>query len=67
MTRFRHLFPKAYGGASMRAGRATHLAKLGVSSQVIRAMGRWSSEAWELYIQVHPAILQELLPRRRLR
>ena len=66
MTRFHRLFPKDYGGASMRAGGATHLAKLGVSSQVIRAMGRWYSEAWELYIRVHPAILQELLPRRRL-
>ena len=61
MTRFRLFFFKSYGGASMRAGGATHLAILGTSSKVIRALGRWSSEAWELYIRLHPTLLHALL------
>ena len=45
----------------MRAGGATHLAQLGTPAPVIRALGRWSSDAWELYIRVHPTLLQALL------
>jgi hypothetical protein len=61
MSCFQSLFPKSFGGASMRAGGATHLATLGTPSQLIRALGRWSSDAWEIYIRVHPALLQALL------
>ena len=57
-----HLFlPKMFGGASMRAGGATYLAELGSPSQLIRAIGRWLSNAWEIYIRVHPTLLQALL------
>ena len=59
-------FPKSFGGASMRAGGATHLAQLKTPAQVIRALGRWSSDAWEVYIRVHPTLLQALLHCRRL-
>ena len=65
MTRFHLFFSKSYGGASMRAGGATYLATLGTSSKVIRAIGRWSSEAWELYIRLHPTLLHALLHHRR--
>ena len=61
---FHIFFSKSFGGASMRAGRATYLAELGSSSQVIRGIGRWSSDAWEIYIRVHPALLQALLRHR---
>lgn len=63
VSRFRIFFSKSYGGASMRAGGATHLAELGTSPHIIRALGRWKSEAWEVYIRVHPIILQALLRR----
>ena len=65
MSRFRRFFPNSFAGASMRAGGATHLAMLGVSSKIIRAMGRWSSKAWEIYIRLHPTLLQALLRHRR--
>lgn len=61
MSRFRAFFSKNYGGVSMRAGGATHLALNGAPASIIRAMGRWSSEAWEVYIRVHPTLLQALL------
>jgi hypothetical protein len=61
MSRFYNLFSKSYGGASMRAGGATHLAISNTSPEVIRAMGRWSSEAWEIYIRIHPALLRAFL------
>ena len=64
MSRFRVFFSKAYGGTSMRAGGATYLAQLGTSSSVIRAMGRWASDAWELYIRMHPTLLRALLQQR---
>jgi hypothetical protein len=63
MSCFHTYFSKSYGGASMRAGGATHLAKLGTSSSVIHGLGRWSSEAWEVYIRIHPTLLQALLHR----
>jgi hypothetical protein len=61
MTRFRKLFPKSFAGASMRAGGATHLAILRTPPELIRAVGRWTSEAWEVYIRVHPTLLHALL------
>jgi hypothetical protein len=61
LSRFYLFFSKLFGGASIRAGGATHLAQLGTSAQIIRAMGRWSSDAWEIYIRVHPVLLQALL------
>jgi hypothetical protein len=47
MSRFHTVFSKSYGGASMRAGGATHLAKNRTPAECIRAIGRWSSDAWE--------------------
>jgi hypothetical protein len=64
MSRFRVFFSKSYGGTSMRAGGATYLATLGTSSSIIRAMGRWKSEAWEIYIRMHPTLLRALLQQR---
>src|ERR1700678_99965 len=65
MTRFHLFFSRSYGGSYMRAGCATHLAKLGPPSKVIRAVGRWSSDAWEIYIRMHPTLLHALLHRPR--
>jgi hypothetical protein len=61
MSRLRRFFPKTFAGASMRAGGATYLATIQTPPEIIRALGRWSSEAWEVYIHVHPAFLHALL------
>ena len=63
MSRFRRLFPQTFAGASMRAGGATYLATLGTPPEIIRAIGRWSSDAWEIYIRVHPTLLHAFLLR----
>jgi hypothetical protein len=61
MSRFRKIFPTSFAGASMRAGGATHLAFLRTPPELIRAVGRWTSEAWEVYIRVHLTLLHALL------
>jgi hypothetical protein len=50
----------SYGGQSARAGGATFYANLGISEDVLQAIGRWSSSAWKIYIREHPAIRIEL-------
>jgi hypothetical protein len=49
-----------FGGHSAWAGCATFLTSLGISETVIQAIGRWSSEAWKIYIRENPAIRVEL-------
>ncbi|KAM5540367.1 hypothetical protein V8D89_005825 [Ganoderma adspersum] len=49
-----------YGGHSARAGGATHFASLGLSEDVLHALGRWSSQSWSIYIRDHPTIRAEL-------
>jgi hypothetical protein len=41
---------RSFGGHSPRAGGATFFAALGLSEMVIMAIGRWTSEAWKIYI-----------------
>jgi hypothetical protein len=47
---------RSFGGHSARAGGATYYAALGLSESVIMALGRWSSEAWKIYIRDNPCI-----------
>ncbi len=56
--RLRRFFPTDVSGHSMRAGGATALALDGVPHASIQAMGRWSSDAWRIYIRQHPAVVQ---------
>jgi hypothetical protein len=49
------------GGQSLRAGGATALAEAGIPSHMIQAIGRWSSEAFQIYIRCHPVLLAALL------
>lgn len=58
--KFFALIDRSYGGQSARAGGATFYAGLGVSEDVLQALGRWSSAAWKIYIREHPAIRIEL-------
>jgi len=47
---FQQFFGSDFGGQSMRAGGATKLAEEGASPAIIQATGRWSSEAFKIYI-----------------
>ena len=57
-----HLFfDKEIGGQSMRAGGATFLAEKGTPPSLIQARGRWSSDAFLIYIRKNPALLIDLI------
>ena len=58
--KFFTLLNHSYGGQSVRAGGATYYASLGISEDVLQAIGRWSSSAWKIYIRDHPTIRVEL-------
>jgi hypothetical protein len=47
---------RSFGGHSARAGGATFYASLGLSESIIMALGRWSSEAWKIYIRDNPCV-----------
>ena len=47
---------REFGGHSARAGGATYYAGLGLSSEIIQALGRWSSEAFKIYIRDNPTV-----------
>jgi hypothetical protein len=47
---------RSFGGHSPRAGGATFYASLGLSETIIMALGRWSSEAWKIYVRDNPCI-----------
>ena len=44
-------------GHSFRAGGATHLALRGYPKWIIQRLGRWSSDAFEIYIRTRPVLL----------
>lgn len=48
-------------GQSLRAGGATTLAMMGTPPHLIQAIGRWSSDAYKIYIRRHPALIQACL------
>jgi len=58
----RRLFPSEsnVGGHALRAGGATALAEAGIPLHIIQAIGRWSSEAFHIYIRRHPTLLAML-------
>lgn len=58
--RFFAILDRQFGGHSPRAGGATYYASLGLSEMVIQALGRWSSQAWKIYIRDNPAIRAEM-------
>ncbi|KAF6745770.1 hypothetical protein DFP72DRAFT_823747, partial [Ephemerocybe angulata] len=59
--RFFALLNHDYGGHSLRSGGATFLASLGLPEDVIMAMGRWSSQAWRIYVRENPAVRAEII------
>lgn len=57
--KFHTVLGRDYGGHSPRAGGATFYAKLGVAEDIIMALGRWSSQAWRIYVREHPSLRAE--------
>jgi site-specific recombinase XerD len=51
---------KHYSGHSFRIGAATAAAKAGVPDHLIKAFGRWESEAYQIYIRTPPETLAAL-------
>ncbi|SJL10798.1 uncharacterized protein ARMOST_14192 [Armillaria ostoyae] len=64
--KLRTVFPdKRIAGQSMRAGGATALAEDGTAPHIIQATGRWSSDAFQIYIRKNPVLLQAILFSRK--
>ena len=59
--RMKIFFSSDVAGQSMRAGGATSLAENGVPPNLIQAIGRWASSAFQIYIRKNPVLLQALL------
>jgi hypothetical protein len=59
--RLRHHFSSDVGGHSLRSGGATALAEAGVPPHIIQAIGRWASDAFQIYIRKHPILLAAML------
>ncbi|XP_003389721.1 PREDICTED: uncharacterized protein LOC100640846 [Amphimedon queenslandica] len=52
-----------YSGHSFRAGAATTAAKAGVEDSIIKALGRWESSAYLLYVRLRPEDLRGMARR----
>ena len=50
----------SFGGHLPWVGSTTFYVSLGLSEDIIQALGRWSSEAWKIYIHNNPTIHAEL-------
>ena len=61
ISRLRKLFPRDIAGQSLRSGGATSLAESGADLATIQAVGRWSSEAFRIYIRKNPVLIHAIL------
>ena len=61
IARLHHYFKRDVGSQSMRADGATSLAEHGVPPSLMQLMGHWSSQAFLIYIQKNPVLIQALL------
>ena len=61
ISRLRHFFPKEIAGQSLRSGGATSLAEAGADLETIRAVGRWSSKAFRIYLRKNPVLLHAII------
>ena len=61
MSRLRTFFPNEIAGQSMRSGGATSLAEAGADLVTIQAVGRWSCEAFRIYIRKNPVLIHAML------
>jgi hypothetical protein len=61
MSRLRAFFPSEFAGQSLRSGGATSLAEAGADYATIQAAGRWSSDAFRIYIRKNPVLIHAIL------
>jgi hypothetical protein len=61
MLRLRRHFASDVAGHSLRSGGATALAEAGVPPHLVQAIGRWASDAFQIYIRKHPVLLAAFL------
>lgn len=61
LRRFFKFFAHSFGGHSLRAGGATFFASLGYSNETIQRLGRWASEAFQIYVRKNPVLLYALI------
>jgi hypothetical protein len=61
ISRLRKLFPKNITGQSLRSGGATSLAEAGADLPAIQAIGRWSSNAFRIYLRKNPILLHAVI------
>ncbi len=52
-----------YSGHTSRIGAATTAASVGIPDHPIKTLGRWISDAYQLYIQTPPAVLESVASR----
>ena len=57
----RRFFPNEVAGRSIRSGGATSLAEAGADLATIQAIGRWSSDAFRIYIRKNPVLILAIL------
>jgi hypothetical protein len=61
LSRLHKFFPKDIAGQSLRSGGATSLAEAGADFNTIQAAGRWSSDAFRIYIRKNPVLIHAIL------
>ena len=61
LSRLRKFFPRNIAGHSLRSGGATSLAEAGADLATIQAVGRWSSDAFRIYIRKNPVVIHAIL------
>ena len=61
LSRLRTFFPRNIAGQSLRSGGATSLAEAGADLATIQAVGRWSSDAFRIYIRKNPVLIHAIL------
>ena len=61
MSCLRRFFPREITGQSMRSGGTTSLAEAGASLATIQAVGRWSSDAFRIYIRKNPILIHAVI------
>ena len=55
--------PKDYGSHSLRSGGATAMFRGNISKTAIKLFGRWSSDAFERYIQIADCDVEDMSNR----
>ena len=61
LSRLQTFFPRNIASQSLRSGGATSLTEAGADLATIQAVGRWSSDAFRIYIRKNPVLIHAIL------